>query len=242
MGRTSYLLGLSVPQPLDRYRLETQNRLRVNQDLSLTSSSSSMLSSSPSPPPPPPLSVYHHHHHMVQSPSPLPPTHFTRFLVWSCTVILVLIFDSLVLHTHRFHLWQRHTTSPTCKTLTLNLLSQWKILSSLILGSLDLLSGFHWSIKSHIHWNIRDLSSLHFVEVLSMTPVRYPCIIFLYSNLIPQHPVPLPSVSPNRPSQSHHNPMSKRPWSSFLTTSCKIVPSILGNSFVFLSLLFHQKL
>ncbi len=33
-------------------------------------------------------------------------------------------------------------------------------LSSLLIGSLDLLPGFHWSIKSHIHWNSRDLCTL----------------------------------------------------------------------------------
>ena len=35
-GQTTYLLGLSGSQPLDSYRVETQNRLRVNQTLSLT--------------------------------------------------------------------------------------------------------------------------------------------------------------------------------------------------------------
>ena len=35
-GRISYLLGLSGPQLLDSYRLETQSRLGVNQALSLT--------------------------------------------------------------------------------------------------------------------------------------------------------------------------------------------------------------
>ena len=35
MGQTSYLLGLRGPHPLDSYRLETQNRLRANQSLSL---------------------------------------------------------------------------------------------------------------------------------------------------------------------------------------------------------------
>ena len=35
-NRTSYLLGLSGPQTLDSYRLETQTRLGANQTLSLT--------------------------------------------------------------------------------------------------------------------------------------------------------------------------------------------------------------
>jgi hypothetical protein len=41
--------------------------------------------------------------------TPPPPTRFTHLLVGSCTVILVLIFDSLVLHTYWFH----RTTRPT---------------------------------------------------------------------------------------------------------------------------------
>ena len=36
MGQNTYLLGLSGPQTLDGYRLETRSRLEVNQSLSLT--------------------------------------------------------------------------------------------------------------------------------------------------------------------------------------------------------------
>ncbi len=40
-GQTSYLLGLSGPQSLDSYRVETESRLGSNQALSLTKSTTS---------------------------------------------------------------------------------------------------------------------------------------------------------------------------------------------------------
>ncbi len=92
------------------------------------------------------------------------------------------------------------------------------------------------SLIHQISYSLEQQGSLHLVEVLSITPVHHPYIIFLYSNLIPQHPVPLASVWSNRPRHPQH-PRAKRPRPPFLTTSCKIVPSILGNSFVALSFL-----
>ncbi len=87
--------------------------------------------------------------------------------------------------------------------------------SHLISGSSAWISLIH-----QISYSLEQQGSLHLAEVLSITPVHYPYIIFLYSNLIPQHPVPLASVWSNRPRQPPQHPRAKRPRPPFLTTSC----------------------
>ena len=108
----------------------------------------------------------------------------------------------------------------------------WKILSSLLLGSLNLHLDFN-DPSNPIFTGTTGIS-LYLAEVLSITTIHYPYIIFLYSILIPQHPVPLSSVCPNHPRQSPHHPrVTVR--DRFPLNILKIVPSILGNSFFFLS-------
>ena len=69
-------------------------------------------------------------------------------------------------------------------------------ISSLNQGSLDLQSGTSWSIKSHIHWNIRDLCILR-KGINDTSPLSD--FIFFIPNFIPQYPVPLVSTGSNHP-------------------------------------------
>ena len=79
------------------------------------------------------------------------------------------------------------------------------LFSSLLLGSLDLHLDFP-DPSNPIFMGTAGISGVYLAEVLSRTPVHYPYIIFLYSILIPQHPVPLASMSPNLPLQPPQHP------------------------------------
>ncbi len=81
---------------------------------------------------------------------------FTHLLVDCCTVILVLIVDSLVLHTHWFHLWPSHVPNPTNKKLTLNLKNNW-----------------HWTYKFSLT-NFFLLLPIHFPSVAPNSYHRRP--------------------------------------------------------------------
>ena len=93
--------------------------------------------------------------------------------------------------------------------------SDCKILSSFLVGSLDLRLDltdpphpiFTETSEISVSCGITFDNNSPFFRLLSPLSVT----TFLYSNLIPQHPVPLASVSPNRQRQSPHHPRANRP-------------------------------
>jgi hypothetical protein len=110
---------------------------------------------------------------------------------------------------------------------------RWKILLSLLLGSLDLRLDFT-DPSDPIFTGTTGISISCWSTINNTSPLTvYHLSLF---HPIPQHPVLLASVYPNRPRRPPH----PRDWTDrgrLSTTSWKIVQSILGNSFVFLSLL-----